>query len=1449
MNGYGAKTLAAIDVELKEAVCNALVNTIVMRVSGTDEAGRIIYGRSPRRSIVSGQLLPRFDVRGEDETSDIRIAALGLDFVLNSSSAASLVAVPSYSVYVRVLPAWSDVQPGAGPLDVDFRLKAEVHHQIEEDIKARRLAAFTARGIDKPDWRGMDEAARHRVREQRAQVQEEIRVQAYGERGIRLQPGDELAETETIPAESSTAESASDPNTPDQSEAPAPPVGRLLREGRDIPLHLLDPAPIPPKWKRLDLTLPRFEWPASSTGDDLAAQVTGYCGELWQIASEQLQGWLNREGLLEAWRDLTVMPGDVASAEAWESFLTRARAIAPDPARLLPDLSRVVIRVERQTDFIDLHRVSFRLTLDNQCQELAPRDAQSVCNTIFGTRLKVSVPEAAHRNLLLDRVEPSYRFRHYLEYPAIGLNCGVGATHDGELLTLATTWSPRFVQPRITPTDIGVPCDFIELADRAFQLSKLLGLPEKYKSWVKAKAKELEPLVREGLDPDDADIESARLKQDIQGQLDEATYIERGVRLLIEAQKAASQLDKTSDEKQRAALHRQALPWLAWVMMNEAFARRDGNEKGRGWRLFQLAFILAHIPTFASRLDEYRDSYNALLDEETASLLYFPTGGGKSEAFYGTLLFALFLDRLRGKDRGITALVRYPLRLLTLQQAQRLLKLLVHAELVRKAHKVGTWPFEIGFWVGSANTPNTYSGIRADVPRFGDANFPDDRKLEEDAGGGEEEVEHGRRYREIRDAYDKVPDCPVCGRPTGLRRYEIEGPTARRAAIVCFNIECDWNYQHGAILPLPFLLTDDTIYERVPAVVLGTVDKLAMLGQHTSTIAKVLGMFGLARWVDANGHLQTERRIEKLQAGPEAEGFQPVFPSYRRGARIFHDPFPSLIIQDETHLLEESLGTFSGLFDTLLENVLNQIARIAGDDLGVARKWTGDSWAGARMPKIVAATATIANPERQLETLYQRRPLRFPYPGPDIYRSFFAEPAKPPTINPERVRLAQQLPAHLSPEATSPWMRLYVSLMTNGATHTVTAVAVLSAFHTIITDLWTSLQDPQLSDAAIQRLRSAVDADRVGAWHQAAIDRAVAAGKKLDLMALIDLHRIALAYVTNKKGGDQIIDALDAAVRQYHRRAGVELEHFDSRLISGGVDMKEIQRVMNDASEGFENKPYPRIDRTVRNIVATAAISHGVDVDRFNSMFFAGLPSDIAEYIQASSRVGRTHVGFVMLIPTPQNRRDRYVVETHDIFHRFLERMIAPPAVERWAENAVRRVLASFAQTWTMIREAEEFVRLDDANKSNVVLGDMVRRLGARASRDMVGFCNDLGSFILRSAGFSGRGPAALGSPNHAEHYRGLVDRAVQDFARDLARQATAATLRDYWEGQTPVFQKPMTSLRDVDEAGLIVASSYDPQATERTTRINRQDVAAVMRAIRSQKGEGAETDADGGDE
>ncbi len=1442
MRGKSNSELAAIDVELKEAVCDSLVNALVKRVSGADERGRHLLGTSPRRGIFAGQLLPRFDTSGQDdETTDIRVAAVGVDLITVAGTRATMRVTPRFSVYLRVIPDWSDLAAGGGELEFDFRLQANIQQQIDDAIRKERATALQEAGVDRPDWKGMDEANRSKVRAQRAQILSEVRRKAYAAHGIKLlaneaepdDPGQEPGDTPDT-----------DPNTPDDVKSPVPPIARLVREGRELPLGLVDPAPIPGKWTRLDFDLPTLEVGCDAPDGELRSALDIYHRTLADAVGAQLEAWAVGPGVASAWRDVPVRPGDTLTEENWRAATATLSTRPLDRNRVVPDLTRVTVKVDRQPDFLDPSAVSMRIMLDNQSPELSPKDARGRCNTVFNAGLVVELPAAAHRPLRLDRVEPSYRFREHLEYPAIGLSCGVEARAEGTNLLLRTTCAPRFAQPRIVARNLELPSQFAVLSDPDFDASRLLELPREYTKWIGEQERKLRDTVTAGLEPADAAIEAARLRKDIAAQRAEARYIERGVELLIASKKAADAL-AAGGGVDRHGLEQRAAPWRAWTMTNEAFALRDRFDPERGWRLFQMAFVLAHVPVFASRMDEWREAHDPLLDEDGVSLLYFPTGGGKSEAFYGTLLFAMFLDRLRGKDRGITAMIRYPLRLLTLQQAQRLLKLVVRAEMVRKRHAVGTWPFEMGFWVGSQNTPNHYRAFKADIPLTSDPDHLDDSGLD-GATGDDQERDRGRRYVDAREAYDKIPDCPVCGQPTGLRRDEGDGQYGRRAAILCFNELCDWNRAHGGRHPLPFLLTDDAVYARAPSIVLGTVDKLAMLGQNTSTISKVLGMFGLARRIDHRGNLDNPRSEADLKRDPAAERCWNVFPAYANGMRVFHDPFPSLIIQDEAHLLEESLGTFSGLFDTLLDTTLEDIADMAGDELEVARRWNGDGWGAPRMPKIIAATATISAPERQLETLYQRVPLRFPYPGPDLYHSFFAEPAAPPTGNEDRLALAKTLPFAQVPEATAPWMRLYVSLMTNDATHTVTTVGVLATFHGIITSLWDGLLDDVRRTPTIAAIREAVSPGRAGDWHRAAIDRAIAQGRESEIMALVDLHRIALAYVTNKKGGDQVIDALSAAVEERHRRIGRAHAAFDSRLISGGIDMKEIQAVMEAADRSFAGAAYPDLAETVRNIVATSAISHGVDVDRFNSMFFAGLPSDIAEYIQASSRVGRTHVGFVMLLPTPQNRRDRYVVETHDIFHRFLERMIAPPAVERWAENAIKRTMASYVQAWAMLREARDFIVKDDTVKFEVAHMDQVSRLAAIEQRDHLGFTKELVSFVLRASGFAGKGALHLGSPHYEEFYRGLVDKQVENFARDISGRGTISSLRDYWK-DIPVFKPPMTSLRDVDEAGYIVAAARDPLARGRTADIDRRDLAKVMKAIRTQRGSASELDADGG--
>jgi hypothetical protein len=362
-----------------------------------------------------------------------------------------------------------------------------------------------------------------------------------------------------------------------------------------------------------------------------------------------------------------------------------------------------------------------------------------------------------------------------------------------------------------------------------------------------------------------------------------------------------------------------------------------------------------------------------------------------------------------------------------------------------------------------------------------------------------------------------------------------------RIGIVCFNDEtCDWNRLNPPEphrVPLPFILTDDTIYQRAPSVVLGTIDKLALIGQHDRTINAIAGMFGAARYMDPHSrHLFTPRGTKAI-ARAEDEGWTRLKPAFSGGTTIFNDPFPSLIIQDEGHLLDESLGTFSGLFETTLESMLVRLGS------GLLREQVS-MWPGAdgqearpRLAKVVAATATISDPDRQLRVLYQREPLRFPCPGPNLYESFYAVPREP--LNAERHALAMTLPVFCRPEVPTPRMRVYVSMMTNGRSHTMTTSAVVSAYHLGLTRLWQLIARGETTQAERLIAQALTPDDPLTPVRRQAITMLLAEPDGPGIFAtLLDLLRISLTYVTNKKGGDQIIETLAAQVERDQRGDG-----------------------------------------------------------------------------------------------------------------------------------------------------------------------------------------------------------------------------------------------------------------------------------------------------------------------
>jgi len=255
--------------------------------------------------------------------------------------------------------------------------------------------------------------------------------------------------------------------------------------------------------------------------------------------------------------------------------------------------------------------------------------------------------------------------------------------------------------------------------------------------------------------------------------------------------------------------------------------------------------------------------------------------------------------------------------------------------------------------------------------------------------------------------------------------------------------------------------------------------------------------------------------------------------------------------------------------------------------------WRPDPQSNERRPrlaKVIAATATISDPDRQLRVLYQREPLRFPCPGPNIYESFYAMPREP--LDPERRRLAGQAPVHLRAEQFSPRMRSYVSIMTNGRSHTMTTSAVVSAYHLIITRLWgTLVEEGRVNDAVGELTRALNPDDPLTPLRRQALDALAARANGASILAtLLDLQRISLTYVTNKKGGDQIIETLQTQVERDQRGEGIGDLPFVTELISGGVTIAEIQDVMQRAEGGVApGQPFPPLGESLRNIVATSA--------------------------------------------------------------------------------------------------------------------------------------------------------------------------------------------------------------------------------------------------------------------
>jgi hypothetical protein len=1373
--------------ELKEAVCDAVLERARQVVTGDGAYGSIILNERPSRKLSSGFVLPRLNPDSDDESSDIRIATHGLDFRIRAGGDGVVTVSPTLNAYVRALPTSDEMFARNGWLipSADFNDGAKT--RIKDAINLRS----------------------HTEIPQGTPSRERAVLRAAISREVHVAMGVGVPENSAPPV-------GNDREIDDAGGDPRPPptLGDRLR----IPNAMSRRYEVPMKWVRLPVEAKALVLPLPCDPAAWERAAIAYKTVLKSAITAAYHGWLaTPDGQANAWRKVRPPSEALWSREAWERFLLTARAAVSRPEDLVPNFD-VQLLVQALPDPLEPSEHSVRIAIEN-LQE----DDETLEFGLYGVSLTVDIPTQMLGPMRLERVRRSYHLAGFMTMPAIGVNGGVvdlGVVEGAR--RLQTTWMPRYVLPRTKATEIAsVPTAYQTLASEGNDIGQLSALADAMDEWITFVAGNTS-LSRPGEEGDEADeaAQRTRFEDDLQAWRRERERIRKGIRLLADSQR--SWLTSPGSTA--------AIPYRAWLFLNRSFAHANPSTGGQrpGWRLFQLAFVLAHVPTFASRIPECESEFDATFDEDSASLLYMATGGGKTEAFFGILVFALFLDRLRGKHRGVTAMMHYPLRLLTVQQSQRLARLLASAEMVRRRGGVPGSPFEIGFWVGGSNTPNstektpgTISDAMKCIPLSGGARARDEVALY----SSQQKID--REYVIANESWNKLPKCPFCNsdRGTGLRLF----PTRHhRLGIVCLDGACDWNEAtragDGEREPLPFLLVDTDIYRAAPSVLLGTIDKLALLGQNTHTVDRVAGMFGMARHVQGGLDGLLHMVNGAPAAAPPPDGYERVAPSYQDGCEVFFDPFPSLIVQDEMHLLEESLGTFGGIFETALFEWLTRLAPLLGNRVSQVPGIPGRS----RLPHVVGATATAADIAKHTRALYQRQVVQFPHPGPALHEGFYTRIALfERGGEAERARAASgDSPA--GRERAAPWGRVYASLMTNGRLHTVTTLSVLAAHAATITRWQRNLSSPDAAkrQRAAEEMQFCVSAAPWSDRRRAAI-RAAAAEKRFDRLAnLVDLHRIQLTYVTNKKGGDQILSALESEVREIHAVMGEDygLGGFAMELISGGVDIGGIQSVIRRAEEPFDPMTSD-ISETLRGIVATSAISHGVDVESFNAMAFAGMPSDIAEYIQASSRVGRMHVGFSLLVPTPQTRRDRFVVEVHESFHRLLERMISPPAVERWADRAIERTIPSLVQTWLAgVRHNERFVAAATGDKGNISLPSTVEGT-ARLLRERNGL-DDCVAFVMAAVGVG----AVTGAPSNPEYYGDLVRAAVQLIQATVNGGDFTGRLQDFWSNRNTGLARPMTSLRDVDAQGMIEASNR----SQRNQRLTWEDIGDAMAMIRN---------------
>lgn len=886
---------------------------------------------------------------------------------------------------------------------------------------------------------------------------------------------------------------------------------------------------------------------------------------------------------------------------------------------------------------------------------------------LFRASLRAKAVSGSIRAIGLDLGPDAYRYEGKLA--AYALSCGVQSPGwDGRtdaVPELVAVPAPRELTFRIEPLQDVV----VARATRYDLLAEdPLPLLREFEAHLRRYAEDPEVWSRPGLD----DQQGRSLDEDHRRALAEAARFAEGVRWL----------------------NRDARLLLAFRLANSTMLQlaRITGKSNSAWRSFQLVAIVSELTTLAWREHPATAFARGIWGTESgdptqaATVVFFPTAGGKTEAtVIGMTACAIFYDRLRGKGRGVTSICRYPLKVLTLNQCQRLVEFVVAAEHVRqeKAAEIASFegaadvPFELGLLIGSDDTPNRLS---------------------------QGEWMSTLQNAEALDRTRVVDRCPFCFE----RSVRLVPPTSPELRL---DHRCDNCHRR-----LPILITDGEVYRYLPSLVVGTLDKLAMIGL-SDRFSMLLGDADCECTV--HGLSRGGKCVEAHYGIKDPGDIVPIAPLV--------DASPTFEFLDELHLNTEELGAFDAHYETALAEIQRLLtAGTRADRRGVRAK-------------VVATTATIKGEDRQIDHLFGLSSVVTPTMGPLLDETFYWRR-----------------------EFESP-MRLFLGIQPNhGKTAEMTVVRLLSVLHAAIQDLKRRGRD---------------------------VDPAFADVPVADFPALVELYRRTLTYTTSLVDLGKLHRSIPTQVDAYLLDHGYDRINFEM-LYSGSSreGIGAVRRIVEDLEKD---------DGTTDAVIATSSVSHGLDIDRLNIMIFNGQPKQTAEYIQASSRVGRRVEGLVVVIYNPRRERDRSTYRLHGKYHQYLDRQVAPVAINRWSRFAGYRTFPGIFMAYVLQALNRDWWRLGKAPKHLHQLEQMQLALD---NDNMTGANNDA---IKRAmvVFYQADRPEAL-------ELKAWIEATVDDVVARLRMAAPAMGgvrggrgIGDYRATSDflEMGYKPMISLRDVD--------------------------------------------------